>query len=58
MKARCRIDFFDKEAKVTRHPGDVFDITAARFNEITIKGRYIEAADDDTPAKTAGTDKK
>lgn len=31
---------------MTRKPGEVFEITAARFNEITLKGRYIVAADD------------
>lgn len=46
MRAQCRIEFFDKAAKVTRKPGEVFEITAARFNEITLKGRYIVAADD------------
>lgn len=46
MKAQCAIEFFDKVAKVTRKPGEVFEITAARFNEITLKGRYIVAADD------------
>lgn len=46
MKAQCKIEFFDKVAKVTRKPGEIFDLTAKRFNEITSKGRYIEAADD------------
>lgn len=58
MKAQCVIEFFDKVAKVTRQPGDVFDITAARFNEITLKGRYIVAAPDEAPAKDAPSDKK
>lgn len=58
MRAQCRIEFFDKAAKVTRKPGEVFDITVDRFNEITLKGRYIVAAPDDAPAKTASSEKK
>ena len=43
LKAKVLIAFFDKIAKVNRNPGDVFDLTPDRFNEITRKGRYIEA---------------
>ncbi len=56
MKAQCKIEFFDKVAKVTRKPGEIFDLTAKRFNEITSKGRYIEAADEAT--KTAKEEAK
>lgn len=43
MKAKVLIKFYDSEAKVVRNKGDVIDVTPARFNEITQKGRYIEA---------------
>ena len=43
MKAKARIRFYDSAAKVVRKPGDIFEVTPARFNEITQKGRYIEA---------------
>ena len=56
MKAKVLIAFFDKVAKVQRKPGDIFDVTPERFNEITKKGRYIEAYVE--PNKAAATDKK
>lgn len=43
IKAKCLIPFYDSAAKVDRKKGDIFDVTPARFNEITKKGRYIEA---------------
>lgn len=43
MKAKVLHDFYDKEAKKKRKKDDVIDITPARFNEITRKGRYVEA---------------
>ena len=57
MKAKVLIPFFDKEAKVNRKPGETFDLSPARFNEITAKGRYIEACAD-TTVKTAVDQKK
>ena len=56
MKAKVIVPFFDKEAKVNRKPGDTFDVSTARFNEITRKGRYIEACDE--PGKAATEPKK
>lgn len=43
MKAKVLIGFYDKEANVNRKAGDVIEIKPARFNEITRKGRYVEA---------------
>lgn len=43
MKAKTLIKFYDTHAKKIRQKGDIFDVTPARFNEITLKGRYIEA---------------
>lgn len=56
MKAKVLIKFYDSEAKVIRNKGDVIDVTPARFNEITQKGRYIEAYVE--PAKAAETAEK
>ena len=54
MKAKALTKFYDTEAKVVRQQGDVFSITPARFNEITLKGRFIEAYE--APAKPAVAD--
>ena len=51
IKAKVLIDFYDKEAKKNRKKGDVIDITPARFNEITRKGRYIEAYEEPATAE-------
>lgn len=56
MKAKVLIAFYDKEAKKRYNKGDVIDVTPSRFNEITRKGRYIEAYEEET-AKAA-TEKK
>lgn len=57
MKAKVKVDFFDKAAKVRRKAGDIMEVTPARFNEITQKGRYIEAYDE-AAEKAATADKK
>lgn len=57
MKAKVLIPFYDKVAKADRKKGEVFPLTADRFNDITRKGRYIEAFEDAAPA-VASTDKK
>ena len=46
MKAKVLIPFTDKETRQTRKKGEVFNISAKRFNEIVGKGRYIEAVDE------------
>ena len=56
MKAKVLTDFYDTEAKVTRKKGDIIEITPARFNEITQKGRYIEAYAE--PVKAAAPEVK
>ena len=43
MKALVKVRFYDSHAKVTRLPGDIIEVTPARFNEIHGKGRFIEA---------------
>ena len=57
MKAKVLIPFEDKETHKMHKKGDVIDVAPARFNEITRKGRYIEAFEDAAPA-VASTDKK
>ena len=57
MKAKVKVRFYDSAAKVVRKEGDIFDVTPARFNEISQKGRYIEAYDE-AAEKTASADKK
>lgn len=56
MKAKVLMKFYDTAAKVIRNKGDVIDVTPARFNEITQKGRFIEAFVE--PEKAVATDKK
>ena len=56
MKAKVLITFEDKETHKKHKKGDVIDVTPARFNEITRKGRYIEAYDE--AAEKAATEKK
>lgn len=56
MKAKVLIPYTDKETGQKRKKGEVIDITANRFNEITAKGRYIEAVDE--PAEPVNTNTK
>ena len=56
MKAKVLINFRDKETNVLHKKGEIIEITPARFNEITRKGRYIEAYDE--AAEKAATEKK
>lgn len=50
MKAKVLIPFTDKETGQKRKKGDIFNVTANRFNEITAKGRYVEAVDEPVKA--------
>ena len=56
MKAKVLIPYTDKETGQKRKKGDVINITANRFNEITTKGRYIEAVEE--PAEPVNTNKE
>jgi hypothetical protein len=56
MKAKILIPYIDKETGQKRKKGDVINITANRFNEISAKGRYIEAVDE--PAEPVNTNNK
>jgi hypothetical protein len=57
MKAKVLIPYTDKETGQKRKKGDVFNITAKRFNEITAKGRYIEAVDEPVVVNTENKEK-
>lgn len=53
MKAKVLIPYTDKETGQKRKKGEVINITAHRFNEITAKGKYVEAVDEPVePVKT------
>ena len=52
MKAKVLIPYTDKNTGKTHKKGEIIDISADRFNEITRKGRYIEAYEE-APATTA-----
>lgn len=56
MKARVLVRFYDSQAKIVRKPGDIIEVTTARFNEIRNKGRFVEAHVE--PAKAANEPKK
>lgn len=51
MRVKVLIPYCDKETKKTHKKGDIIDVTVARFNEITAKGRYIQPVEETTPAK-------
>lgn len=46
MKAKVLIPFRDKETKKANKKGNIIDVTAKRFNEITKQGRYLEAVEE------------
>ena len=47
MKVVVLIPFCDKYTGEQYKKGDVFNITAKRFNEITQKGRYIQLVEEE-----------
>lgn len=51
MKAKVLIPFTDKNTGKTHNKGEIIEVTAARFNEITRKGRFVEAHDETTVEK-------
>lgn len=52
IKAKVLIPFTDKETnKKYDKKGDIITLTAKRFNEIQRKGKYIEAAEEETTSK-------
>ena len=51
MKAKLLIAFTDGKTGKTHKAGDTIDVTAKRFNEISAKGRYLEAVEAKEPVK-------
>ena len=47
MKVKILIPFTDKHTGKKHKKGDIFDISAKRFNEITTKGKLVELIDDE-----------
>ena len=48
MKAKVLIPFRDKVTKKAYKKGDIIDVAADRFNEITKQGRFIQAVEEKT----------
>lgn len=46
MKAKALTKFYDSVAKKIRQQGDIFGVTPARFNEICLKGNFVEKYDE------------
>ena len=59
MEAKTLKNFFDNEAGVVRHAGDVFECTPSRFSAINsaLKG-YVEAVEKEEEQKEEQTQPK
>ena len=55
MKVKVLIPFTDKHTGKKHNKGEIFDVSAKRFNEITEKGKLVEPIDSE---KEPETDKK
>lgn len=52
VKAKILIPFTDKNTgKLHDKVGDVIELTAKRFNEITAKGKFIQLVEDEPTKK-------
>ena len=51
MKAKVLIPFTDKYTGKKYAKGEVIEVSAARFNEITKKDRFVEAYEETTEKK-------
>lgn len=51
MKAKVLIPFSDKYTGKKYKKGEIIEVTAARFNEITKKDRFVEAYEETTTEK-------
>ena len=47
VKVKVLIPFRDKHTKKTYKKGEIIEVTAERFNEITAKGKYIQLVADE-----------
>ena len=52
MKVKVLIPFTDKHTGEKHKKGDIFDVSAKRFNEITKKGNLVEPIDDENEPET------
>ena len=52
MKIKVLIPFTDKHTGKKHKKGDIFDVSATRFNEITKKGKLVEPIDDEKEPET------
>ena len=55
MKVKVLKKFIDRQEKAVRQPGEVFECTPERYNEIMSKNRLIEPVEEE---KTKRTTKK
>lgn len=51
MKVKVLKKFIDRQEKAVRQPGEVFECTEDRYNEIMSKNRLIELFEEDEPEK-------
>lgn len=51
MKVKVLKKFIDRQEKAVRQPGEVFECTEERYNEIMSKNRLIEPIEEDEPEK-------
>lgn len=49
MKVKVLKKFIDLQEKAVRQPGEVFECTPERYNEIMSKNRLIEPVEEDEP---------
>lgn len=51
MKVKVLKKFIDRQEKAVRQPGEVFECTEERYNEIMLKNRLIEPVEEENPEK-------
>lgn len=51
MKVKVLKKFIDRQEKAVRQPGEVFECTQERYNEIMLKNRLIEPIEEENPEK-------
>lgn len=52
MKVKVLKKFIDRQEKAVRQPGEVFECTPERYDEIMSKNRLIEPVEEAEPVKT------
>ena len=51
MKVKVLKKFIDRQEKAVRQPGEVFECTEERYNEIMSKNKLIEPVEENEPEK-------